>query len=689
VEAELLGYRAAVQTDVVVRPGRSVQVELQLTPSPVRLEALHAQPAYFPVREEAPTSRIALAAEEIRRAPGSAGDVSRILYGMPAVAKVNDQSNGLAVRGGTPSENLFLVDGIAVPNINHFPTQGATSGPIGLLNVELLRDVEFQAGGFSAEYGDRLSSVLGITLRDGDRERHGAQLSLDLTGFGVVVEGPLVGGTTLLASVRRSYLDLLVRAFDVGATVAPRYGDYAARLSAELSARHRVTALALWADDHFDTDLAQAQENGMTTYGRQDLLQGTTGVSWRALWSDVWLSETSLAFGLARFDEDYTETAARRPLFLNRSSERSLSLRHRTRVQLGTGSSMSFGGDVALQDGGYDNRYLEHAGPLGDTVPEQHLQADPRGVRGGAFASVTSDLGGSLASTVGVRVDHATLSGNTTVSPRASLSWSPTARTTVSLSGGWYRQGLPMLLLAREAHRVLRDPLAVHAVASVSQLLSPGTRLTVEAYRKEYRRLPMDPNEPALLPLDEVLLGSPFFTAHDRLTAEGRAHAAGLELTLQKKLTGSVHALLSSAWSSARYRGLDGAWRPRATDNRVLLSGEGGWRIGPGWELSARWILAGGTPYTPLDEGASRAAKRTVLDDARVAGLRYPAYHSLNLRADRRFLLRGSSMVAYLSVWNAYNRANVASYYWNTEAQAVDITYQWRLLPVFGVEWGL
>jgi hypothetical protein len=687
VRVELLGYVPAVRTDVVVRPDRTVTIDIELMPAPLHMEAVRVAPTYFDVGTEAPASRIQFGSEEIRRAPGSAGDVSRILYGLPSVAKVNDQSNGLSVRGGTPAENLFLIDNIAVPNINHFPTQGATSGPIGVLNVELIRDVQFQAGGFPAQHGDRLSSVMEIQLREGDDERRRAQLSLDFTGAGAVVEGPLGGRASAIVSLRRSYLDLVVHAFDVGATVAPRFGDYAAKLHAELSQRHRVSGLALWADDHFRTDLEQALEHGMTAFGRQDLLQGTTGVNWTALWSDDVLSETSLAHSYARFDEDFTQTASRQSLFRNRSSEQSLTLHHRTHTQLHAGSHLTVGGEAALLHGKYDNRYFARLGPLGDTVPESRLQSDPGGVRAGAFASLTQRLGGAWSSTFGIRVDHGTLTGNTGVSPRASVAWSPTERTTLTLAGGLYQQSLPLLLLADTAHRTLRDPRAYHVVLAASHLLAPDLRFTLEAYRKDYRRLPMDPREPSLLPLDEVLTGSSFFTARETLLDVGRAHATGVEATLQKKLTGSIYGLLSATLSSARYLGLDDVWRPRSLDNRVIVAGEGGWRVTDRWEVSARWIYAGGVPRTPIDTAASSAANNTVHDAARINAVRFPAYHSLNVRADRRFLRSGSSVVAYVSVWNVYDRANVASYYWNTETQRVAVTNQWRILPVFGVEW--
>jgi hypothetical protein len=686
VRAVSIGHLTTVRTDVVVRPERSTLLEVAMSPSALALEAVQVRPSFFAPAQEGPVARLGFTAEEIRRAPGSAGDVSRILYGLPSVAKVNDQSNGLAVRGGTPSENLVLVDGIAVPNINHFAQQGSSGGAIGLLNVELIRDVAFQAGGFGAQYGDRLSSVMDITLRDGSPDRVSGQFSLDLTGVGGVAEGPWGESGTWIASVRRSYLDVLVAAVDVGTSVAPRYGDYAVRVATSRARRHRFSVLALWADDRFDTDLEQALEHGMSAFGDLFLLQGTTGGTWTALWREGVLSRTSLAHTFARFDEDYTETASRRQLFVNRSTEQAATLRHDTRVQVGTATSIMLGGDVAWQGGRFDNVYREHINASGDTVAELLLRATPRLARGGLFLSVTGQLASGLSATAGVRADHGTLSGNTTVAPRVSASLALSERTTLGVAGGAYHQSLPLVMLAREAHRSLDDPVAYHASVALAIEVGEGRRLTVEAYRKEYRRMPMDPADPAGMPLDEIVLGERF-TVRDQMEATGRARASGVEAVLQQKLTGRVHALLSGAWATSEYRGLDGNWGPRAFDNRLIVSGEGGWRASDRWEFSARWIYAGGAPYTPLDEEASRLYNRTILDGSRTAAERYPAYHSLNVRADRRIFFRASSMVTYLSVWNAYDRANVASYYWNTEERAITPTYQWRVLPVFGVEW--
>ncbi|HKJ92371.1 MAG TPA: TonB-dependent receptor, partial [Longimicrobiales bacterium] len=688
VEYRLLGYGPLVQADVVVRTGRPAVLEAELRVRAIELEAVVVKPSYFPVPDAEPVSAVSFSAEEVRRAPGSAGDVSRILMSLPSVAKVNDQSNGLVVRGGSPAENIFLVDGIEVPNINHFPTQGASSGPIGILNADLIRDVKLYAGAFDATFGDRLSSVMDIRLRDGDRDRLHGQADVGFAGFGGVLEGPLSGGGSWLVAVRRSYVDLLVRAFDVGATVAPRYGDYVGKASYDVGGGHRLSFLAVWADDHMHADLAQARANAMTYFGDQDIVEGTTGASWSALWSERAHSTTTLAWTTTRYDEAFRETGSGLALLRNRSREGALRLRNVNRLELARAVSLELGLDGVAVWASYDNVYAAHVGPLGEPEPERVVASDPRGLKAGVFASLSVRPWPALAATLGLRADGYTVTGNTTWSPRASASYRLGAATWLSAGAGVFRQSLPLVLLAQgPATRALADPQAVHYVVGLSHLLAADTRLTVEAYRKDYGKLPLDPSQPALFPLDELYYDYGFFTVHDSLMAAGRASSVGLEATVQKKLARDVYGLASVGYSSVRYRGADGAWRDRVYDNRVVASVEGGYKPGTAWELSARWIYAGGPPYTPMDLAASRAVRRAVLDASQVNAARYPAYHSLNVRVDRRFYFGHSDLVAYLSVWNAYDRRNVAAYYWNVDEGRAAPIYQWGMLPVFGVEY--
>jgi hypothetical protein len=295
VRMSYIGYETRLFTDVIVKSSRIAFVDGALSPSAIEGQAVEVTAGYFTREESRSASMVRFDYEEIRRAPGSAGDVSRILMSLPSVAKVNDQSNGLIVRGGNPVENAFFIDGIEVPNINHFPDQASSGGPIGMINVDLIKDVVFHSGAFPSVYGDRLSSVMDITLREGKSEGFG-QLDLNFAGFGGVAEGPLARGRgSWLISARRSYLDLVVKAFDVGSTVAPRYGDGQAKVAFDLNRNHSVSLIGFWGDDHNAPDRETGLKNDMQVYGRQDIATRTAGLTWRALWGKNAVSRTSLS----------------------------------------------------------------------------------------------------------------------------------------------------------------------------------------------------------------------------------------------------------------------------------------------------------------------------------------------------------------------------------------------------------
>ena len=684
IRMSYIGYETRFVTDVIVKSKRMAFADGALSPSAIKGQSVEVTAGYFTREDSRSASTVRFDYEEIRRAPGAAGDVSRILMSLPSVAKVNDQSNGLIVRGGNPVENAFFIDGIEVPNINHFPDQASSSGPIGMINVDLIKDVAFSSGAFPSVYGDRMSSVMDISLRDGNRREFDAQLDLNFAGFGGVAEGPLAGGRgSWLVSARRSYLDFVVKVFDVGSTVAPRYGDGQAKLTIDLNRNHSVSLIGFWGDDHNAPDRETGEENDMQVYGRQDIATGTLGLTWRALWGKDAVSRTSVSHTGWSFNEDWYETSTGLYQIRNRSLEGTTVFRNVNHVRLADGLSLEFGADVKSLVSDYDNGYQGTTNALGDTVLPVRFDTRLSGFKFGIFANAIIRPVQGLTVEAGLRADRFTANQSRTVSPRASVSVALSEKTTMKAAAGMFLQNLPTLLLAQNASlRRAGDPRSIHAVLGLERMVTENTRLTVEVYRKDYSRLPADPGQSGFNVIDSepsALTGI--------LSDKGRAESHGIEITIQKKLSSKVYGLASATWFSARYRGADGTWRNREYDNRLMFSAEGGYKPNRSWEFSLRWIFAGGVPYTPLDLQSSKRLHRAVLDESRINDVRYPDYHSMNVRFDRRFNFRSSNLIFYLSVWNVYNHKNVAQYFWNDKEQKQDVIYQWLILPVFGLEY--
>jgi hypothetical protein len=684
---EVMGYAPLTRPDVVVNPGRATQADAELRVAAVDLGGIRVSPGWFPEPETQPASSFSLNAEEIRRAPGSAGDVSRVLFALPSTATVADNANDLMVRGGSPMENGFYIDHIQVPNINHFPTVGSTGGPIGMVDVEFIDDVAFAAGGFSSAFGDRLSSVVDIDLRDGSRERVQTRLGANMSGFGGTLEGPLGDRASGFISARRSYIDLLVDA--IGTGVAPRYGDLHAKLTYDPDASNTVSVLGLFGTSAIAFDREESVDNGNPSYGENRNRQGTVGVTWKRLWGERGYSVTAVSVSALSAEHRFFRTTTRDSLIDAEQLDAAVRVRTVNRLRLAPRSSIEFGADLEVARADYDYVLAADLDRLGHEDPRLVVDDAIVGVRVGAFMTHTWAVTPRWDIVTGIRGDYYDGLDEIYLSPRVSSSYRASDRLTVNAAGGLYSQRLPLFLLGQNpAFESLPAPRAVHAVMGFDYLVTPSTQLTLEAYSKWYHDLPLELEDPTLFVLDEgnTLSGPNFFRT---LAAEGEARAEGVEVMVQKKLARDIYGLVSAAATRSRYRDLEGVWRSRAFENRYLFNLVGGYRPSHHWEVSARWTWADGTSYTPFDVAASTAADRGIIDASRILAERYPDYHALNLRLDRRFVFRGSALTVNASLWNVYDRRNIAGYYWNEIENRQDELLQWTFFPVIGMEWEL
>lgn len=322
----------------------------------------------------------------------------------------------------------------------------------------------------------------------------------------------------------------------------------------------------------------------------------------------------------------------------------------------------------------------------GTSVPSINREAGVSDETYSAYLNWTWNPFSSLDINSGVRMDYFSLNRNISVSPRFSLNYQLSPKISFQGSVGVFTQHLPLTLFhqVKDPYKI-KDPLAYHFILGAHILLNRSTRLTVEAYDKEYFHFPLDPQQPSLFVFDEVFYeGS--FREHDHLESQGRGGAYGIEVRIQKKLVEKLYGVISGSCFRARYQGLDGVWRNRAYDNRFIFSSIGGYKINKQWECSLKWVFAGGYPYTPFDLEASKEANTGIYQITRINSERLPSYHSLNLRVDKRFYFKGSHLILYLTVWNVFDRENVTSHYWNTIKEEPDRVELWGILPCFGLE---
>ena len=277
-----VGYKSLTTPEYMVSAATPF-IEVELEEDAAQLEAVTVRPSPFRVTAESPVSLKVIGLREIEKSPGSNRDVSRIVRSYPGVAfSPVGYRNDLIVRGGGPAENKFYMDGIEIPNINHFATQGATGGPVSIVNADLVREISFYTGAFPADRAGALSSVLDFRLRDGNAEKQTFKATLGASEVGLSGSGHIGGKTTYLFSIRQSYLQLLFKL--LGLPFLPNYIDGQAKVKTRLSERDELTVLALAGFDNMRLNVDEKGEDAeyLLSYLpriRQETF--TVGASWR------------------------------------------------------------------------------------------------------------------------------------------------------------------------------------------------------------------------------------------------------------------------------------------------------------------------------------------------------------------------------------------------------------------------
>jgi outer membrane receptor protein involved in Fe transport len=416
------------------------------------------------------------------------------------------------------------------------------------------------------------------------------------------------------------------------------------------------------------------------------MTENVTGLLWRYLWGKTGYSITSLSHSFISTDIRFFKTADQTERFTYQTGQRELTLKNINYLFAGAHDRLEFGFELSYLSGTYENSYAPYINQFGTYVPGIQVHNSLRSWRPALFLEFAWKPNAQWDITPGFRLDSFLYTKHTLLSPRLALAYHLDEKTIASAAAGIHYQHLPLFFLTQNrSFKDLEDITAYHFVLGFTRLILEDTRLSIEVYDKWYRHCPMDPEQPTLFILDENVYNQ-FYSYRENLVAGGRAETRGIELMLQKKLSGQFYGLLSGTYYRAKYRDLDGQWRNRITDNVFLFAGEIGYKPSPEWEFSVRWSHAGGIPYTPFDQQASKNAGAGIYDKSRIMSERLPAYSCLNVRADKRFFFDSSNLIVSLSIWNVLNRENVSYHYWDEYGGNAGDYAQWPRLPVLGVE---
>lgn len=667
LQASFLGYKTALTPEYRVNHVTPyVQIELEEENTSLNEVVVTASP--FQKVVESPVSLRVIGLQEIEKAPGANRDISKVVQNYPGVAfSPIGYRNDLIVRGGGPSENRFYLDGVEIPNINHFSTQGASGGPVGLIDADLIRSVKFYSGAFPADRGNALSSVLDFSLRDGDMERNSLKATLGASEVSLSSNGHLGKKTSYLVSVRQSYLQALFKV--LGLPFLPAYTDASFKLKTRFDSHNELTLLGLGGLDRMKLNLGIEGEDAeyMLSY-LPKIEQETYTVG------GVYRHYTPIHVQTIVLSQSYLNNRNIKYRNNDESSEDNLTLHlgsveQETKLRMENTSSWS----VWKVKAGFDLNYSryksdEYRKIFADALREYNYHTDLSLWRWGLFASIDyAAPDKSFTASIGVRTDGNNYSDKMKelwrqLSPRLSVSYRLADGLFLSGHVGLYYQ-LPSytaLGFKGEAGNYVNKHLDYISVSQESVGLSwtpnENMEFSVEGFYKLYGNMPFSLSDQ--IPLS--CKGNDYGTiGNEALSSQAKGRSYGAELMFKWLLTQKLNLSSSLTIFKSEFKdGEQGSYVPSAWDNRFILNVSGTYNFPKHWSLGAKVSCIGGSPYTPYDEAKSSLVEawdvqgRAYYDYSRYNQERLPVFGQLDVRVDKTFYLKKCMLGFYLDIQN-------------------------------------
>lgn len=664
-----IGYETVVKTDVVVSTARPEVLTVAMAQSALLQQEIVVTAGYFTEQVQTPVSIAQLSREEIRRFPGGFEDIVRAVATLPGVAVVNEGGrNDLLVRGGGPSENLYVLNNIEIPNINHFGNQGSSSGALSFINLDFIESVEFSAGGFSAAYGDKLSSTLSLNTRPARRDALGGKATISATQFGLNLEGPLTTSGDFLFSARQSYLDLIFRA--AGQPFIPVYTDFNAFVHQSLAPNTELSLFGLAALDRVDRDQSSL-ENRVTNAGIMDNSQDQFifGANVQRLLRNGFVN-FSVNSNINRFRFSQADEA-QVDYFRSQADEIELAAKVSSYLQLGatTGLTSGISAKQIISDNqtSFADTVFDRSGervPIAALGLPRSAVLDTAAWKAAGYVEIEQKLWRQHTLRAGLRADYyGFIEKKWYPSARLLLAIKAAERVTVKASAGRYFQSPAYVWVVNPANQALRALRNDAGIAGIDVQARDDVNVRLEAYYKRYRHLPTGviPGVTDYYVLTNTGVGfggreDDFQSfGYNTLVSTGKGHAYGLELLVQKKFSRlPFYGQFSLSLGKSEFTAGNGQSYPGQFDQRLVLNLSGGYKPGTKWEYASKIRYFTGSPYTPVYVPASNGGRLQNLPEEYLAARLSPGF-LWDVRVDRRFNFSAWSLIAFVDIQNVLN----------------------------------
>ncbi|NOR33088.1 MAG: TonB-dependent receptor plug domain-containing protein [Bacteroidales bacterium] len=677
LQVSSVGFGTYVSEAILITNAKKVFIDVPLAEANVELDEVVVKASPFRKIKESPVSLQRISIEEIEKSPGGNRDISKVIQSYPGVASTPAQRNDVIVRGGGPSENTFYLDGIEIPNINHFATQGASGGPAGIINADFLREVNLYTGAFPANKSNALSSVIDLYQVDGNPDKLNFRGSVGASDLALTVNGPIGEKTTYIASFRRSYLQYLFQVLEL--PFLPKYNDYQFKIKTKLNAKNEISLVSIGSYDNNNLNLeANETEEQQFILGylpeshQWSYAIGAVYKHYGEKGYDTWVLSRNYLHNESNKYQDNIKVDPN--LILDYNSDE---IENKFRYE----HTSSYKGGLRVNYG----TNFEYAKFYAKTFNKLYVNRQPITLNTesfldlfswGVFGQVSKELlAKRLVLSFGLRADANSYNDDMSnllnqLSPRISASFLLTDGWYLNFNTGRFFQ-LPayttMGFKNTEGILVNQPELkyiqADHFVAGVEWLPNEESKVSVEGFYKKYNNYPyslVDSISLASKGADFSLFGA----EPVKSIAIGRTYGAeflyrnrdlfGTNMTISYTLVRSETQPTNSNLASL-------GWIPTTWDNKHILNIYGFRELKGNWQIGAKWRFVGGQPYTPYDYYTSSLVDYwdvtgfPASDYSQFNQLRFEPFHQLDLRVDKEWFLKRVTINVYLDIQNVYN----------------------------------
>jgi len=670
VRVFFIGYTTKLSEDILISNNKIPYVELVLEPSDYQVDEVVVTVDPFQKDEDAPISMQKIGIKEIESNPGSNRDISRVIQSFPGVGSTPAFRNDIIVRGGGPSESRFYLDGVEIPVLNHFATQGASGGPVGIINADFIESVNYYSGSFPSDRGNALSGVFEFRQKDGNKDKLSLQATLGASETALTLDGPTGDKTSYILSVRRSYLQFLFSA--LGLPFLPTFNDYQFKLKTNFNTRNTLTIISLGALDHMTLNTSienpePSQEYILSQLPVNNQWSYTFGAVYRNFFGK---GSNTFVFSRNMLDNTFfkypenDETQNR--IFDYNSQEAETKLRYEFNRRFG---NLKF-------ELGLNGEYAKYYNSTNQIVyvNNEELNVDYLSnidfFKYGVFTQLsTKILSQRLLVSVGARIDANSFSETMNnpfeqFSPRVALSYSVNDVFKINAGAGRYFQ-LPAYttLGYRDANNVLLNKNVSYignnqVNLGIESKFSDKYLFSVEGFYKDYFNYPIDTLTGSSIANSGAGYSSIAGAVPVYSTGQGRA--VGFEV-LNRIILKEFSLIASYTFVRSEFTDINDDFIPSSWDSKHLLTVTGTKEFDKNWRAGFKWRFVGGLPYTPYDLDYSSiiaawdANGQPYLDYSKLNSERFKPFHQLDLRIDKNYFFNKWTLMVYVDVQNVYN----------------------------------